>query len=114
MATAAEMYEIISRSIVGAQELRDKVATSAALVFNDIARGNDEMDPPYDQSKDAHEARLHFLAETFVTDFTESFFQCTVAWARDMTQAEILNLSDADIKTAIEVTIDGMAISFEP
>ena len=114
MATAAEMYSILVREVDGAQELRNKVQMISGMVVNDIVVGNDTSNPPYDQTKKARDRRLLFTAQLFFDDFVQTFFSCVISWARDKTQAEILNLSDADIKTAIEVTIDGMAISFEP
>lgn len=111
MATYPELFEIMSNSIAGAQDLRDKIAVAAMIAADIILQGDDDTDPPWSQSAGAHDQRVKWATKAVATPIqeAENLLRLVVAANSGSAQNIILAASDAAIQNNVNAVIDGLA-----
>lgn len=111
MATYAELNAIMTDTVAGAQVLREKVGVACLIAAETIISGNDDTDPPWDQTAGMHTQRLKW-ADHLLSGFertTRELFGIVIAANESATQTQILQASDSAIQSNVNASIDALA-----
>ena len=110
MATYTELNQILTDSVPGAQELREKVGI-ASLVTVSLILQNLDTGAPFDQAAGAHDQRVKWAEKTLdnYDVCTRQMFEVVIAINASATQSQILNASDTAIQNNINSTVDSLA-----
>lgn len=113
MATLAELFEIISLTASGAQDLRNKVIAQGLELASVVLKSEDTTDPPYDQTAGKHDDRVRLAAQIAQGNAVvqEALFRLAVMDNTSATQSQITGASDTAIRSALESTIDDLALA---
>ena len=110
MATFAELNDILTDDVTGAQELREKVGIACLIAAATIIQGNDTT-ATWDQTAGAHDKRIKWvkLLLSSYPDTVRQMFGVVIASNATAAQAAILTASDSTIQTAVNESIDALA-----
>lgn len=108
MATYAELNAILTESVTGAQELREKVRVACLVAAQTIASGGDTGGP---WSPTGHDQRLKWMVKMLSAPDATSreMFGVAVAANAAVSQAGILGASDSMLQTNVNASIDALA-----
>jgi hypothetical protein len=110
MATYAELNQILTDTVAGAQVLREKVGVACLIAVNAIV-SNADTGAPFSQAAGAHTARLKW-AELLLSSYhptVKELFGIVIAANAGATQAQILAATDASIQSSVNSSIDALA-----
>lgn len=108
MATYAELYDLRDE-----EGLRNRVSVGIAIAADTIKTGGDTVDPPWDQTAGAHDARVAWVKNQNAFAPTRALVQTVwnamLAANSSSTVAAIQGATDATIQTNVNETIDILA-----
>lgn len=113
MATYAELNEILTDTVDGAQALREKVGVACFIAAETIISGGDDTDPPWDQTAGQHDQRLKWVDKLLSSPATtiRQLFAVIIAANESATQANILSASDSSIQSNVNSSIDALSVN---
>ena len=111
MATLEEIHDIITTTVAGAQDLRNKVRAQGVVTSAVVLNGNDTTDPPYDQTAGKHDDRVRLAAQILGGNAIQALFEAVVGANDTATQTQILNATDSAIETNVEDMFDEVALA---
>lgn len=111
MATYSELFQVIGLEVDGALVLRNKVVAACLIAADTISSGNDDTDPPWDQTAGAHDQRVKWAEQAYdgIEDLYDQVFRAVVAANNGETQSGILGASDSAIQSNVNAVIDTLA-----
>ena len=107
MATFLEIHEIISNSVPGAQELRDKIQSAVIIAADTITKGQDNSSP-FSQTAPAPEQRRLWAPTAYRNPIgtANDFLPAVVAANSTASQADILGAPDFSIQQEVNEVVD--------
>lgn len=106
MATYLELRTIFTDS-----DLMEKLEVAVIIAAQTILAGDDDTDPPWDQTAGAHDIRVKWAAAAIKSTSTvaTAMLKAVLAANNTLTVAQIQGASDAAIQSNVEAVIDSIA-----